>query len=545
MYLVESILRHGTGSQGRRGRTIGLVSILTVFVAGVGYLREAALAARFGLSSSMDAYFGALFIPIMLSTMLIAGTLSPVFIPILLEDEKTGDFGKLSETFSIVTNFVLLFLCGIVSCALLTAHQWVSLLFPGFNPETASATQQLVIIIFPSIIFVAMAGILTATLNGFHKFALASFAPALSSIAVILAVVLARGGKALYFVGVATAVGFLLQFLLLIPATAALGIRYKMTLSLHHPAVRKLCRLGGPLLAYLVTANASSLVERNLASQLSAGAVSTLTYAIRLFTVPSNFLAAPLGIVMYPQFAREALRERHGDLALQVSRIFRVALFVFVPITVWTITNSLPITRLLYERGHFQLENSVITSQVLRLYSIGILPLAVGGILLRCFYAVQDTVTALKAEAIDLVFYLIAAPFMSHHFGVLGLAFTRGISFYLVCGILVFVLWRHKRLLKFDTDLARFVASTILASVVMGGVSRIAWNFLQSLFDAGGTFVRSGVVGVLLLISASVFVGIARLLNLSEVESILRTVLTIASSNRGRNPDVAPVSVGE
>ena len=165
---------------------------------------------------------------------------------------------------------------------------------------------------------------------------------------------------------------------------------------------------------------------------------------MRLFTIPSNFLAAPLGIVVYPQFAREALREGRGNLAAQVSRIFRAILFIFVPITLWTIINALPITRLLFERGQFKLENSIVTAQVLRLYGIGILPLAMGGILLRCFYAVEDTVTALYAEIVDLIFYVIVATFFTRRFGIQGLALTRGISFYLVTGILVVVLWNRK-----------------------------------------------------------------------------------------------------
>ena len=60
-----------------------------------------------------------------------------------------------------------------------------------------------------------------------------------------------------------------------------------------------------------------SFVERNLAPQLSAGAVSTLAYAMRLSTIPSNFLVAPLGIVVYPHLAREALLENRGNLRVK------------------------------------------------------------------------------------------------------------------------------------------------------------------------------------------------------------------------------------
>lgn len=503
---------------------VGIVSVLTVMVAAFGYFREAALAARFGLSTTMDAYFAAIFIPTIVYMVLIAGTLSPVFIPILLQDEVSGEPGRLSESFSVVTNFVLLFLGGIVLCAMITAHKWLAILFPGFNPATAATTRHLVYMIFPSVVFVALAGVLTSALNGFHKFALAAFAPALSSITVITAALLARGSRAIYVVGFATAIGFLLQFLLLMPATAALGIHYRPLVRFHHPAIAKLIRLGGPLLLYLAVANGCLFLERNLASRLAAGALSTLTYAMRLFAVPANFLAAPLAIVSYPQFAREAVHARHGDLRRQVSRMFRLVVFLFLPITVWTIQNALPVTRLLYERGQFQFGDSLITSRALMCYGIGIFPNAIAVILLRCFYAVQDTITPLIAEIIDLAFYAIVATVLTRSFGIEGLAFTRGLSFCLVTTVLIFVLWRKKHLLVLDASLLLFFFRTALATVGMAGASWISLRFLQASFDAGKAPLRLGIVCLLLSVSGAVFLGVARLLRLEEATHLMQTV---------------------
>ena len=524
--LAEPIARNGASSPPvlHRGRMVGIVSVLTVMVAAFGYFREAALAARFGLSTTMDAYFAAIFIPTIVYMVLIAGTLSPVFIPILLQDEAGGEPGRLSETFSVVTNFVLLFLVGIVLCAMITVHKWLALLFPGFSPATAATTRNLVYMIFPPVIFVALAGILTSALNGFHKFALAAIAPALSSITVITAALLAHGNHAIYVVGFATAIGFVLQFLLLIPATAALGIRYRPHLRLHHPAVAKLIRLGGPLLLYLAVANGCLFLERNLASRLAAGTLSTLTYAMRLFTVPANFLAAPLAIVSYPQFAREAVNARHGDLRSQVSRMFRLVVFLFLPITVWTILNALPVTRLLYERGQFQFGDSLITSRALMCYGIGILPNAIAVILLRCFYAVQDTVTPLVAEIIDLGFYAIVATVLTRHFGIEGLAFTRGLSFWLVTTVLIFVLWRKKHLLAVDSSLLLFFFRTALASVAMAGASWISLRLLQAPFDAGKIPLRLGILCLLMSVSGVVYLSMARLLQLEEATQLMRTV---------------------
>ncbi len=520
----------------RRARAVGIVSVLTVVVAVFGYLREAALAARFGLSTTMDAYFGAIFIPTMVYMTLIAGTLSPVFIPILIHDDVTEGRAKLSETFSVVTNFVLLFLTAIVCCGMITVHKWLPLLFPGFSAATTAVTTHLIYMIFPSILFVALSGILTAALNGFHKFALASFAPALSSITVMAAAIFARGSRAIYVVGMATVGGFVLQLLLLVPAIASLGIRYRPILSLRHPAIGKLFRMGGPLFLYLAAANASSFLERNLASSLSAGAVSTLTYAMRLFVVPAAFLAAPLAIVSYPQFAREAVRDRHGDLSSQVSRIFRIVILLFLPITIWTVLNALPLTRLFFERGQFRLQDSLATARVLMLYGIGIFPNAIAVILLRCFYAVQDTITPLLAEILDLTFYVAVAGVLTRHFGIEGLALTRGLSFFLVAAILVSVLSRKRRLLTIDFDLLRFVVKTAFASLGMAAVSWLSLHLLQSLFNAGNTWLRLGIVSLVLIISVATFLGVARLLQLGEATHILNTGLELALGSRIRVP---------
>jgi putative peptidoglycan lipid II flippase len=518
----------------RRGRAVGVVSLLTVMVAVLGFFREAALAAHFGLSPGMDAYFGAIFIPNTVQVILVVGTMSPILISMMLQDDAVGNLDKLSETFSVLTNFALLVVALVVSLAILTARMWLVWLFPGFSNTTAAMTVRLIYIIFPSILFLALAGILTAALNGFHKFALATFAPALSSLTIIATTLLARGRWAIYLVGAATAVGFVLQMLVLLPAIASLGIRYQLILHFRHPAIRRLLRLGSPLFLYLVVANLALLLERNLASQLFVGSVATLAYAMRLFTVPSNFLAAPLAIVAYPQFAREAFRQSYGNLENQVSRSFRLILCVFLPVTLWTLVAALPLTRILYERGQFQLHDSIVTSRVLQCYGIGILPNAVAVILLRCFYALQDTLTPLWAELVDLLFYVSLAPLLTHHFGIAGLALSRGMSFFLVAVILIWVLWRRRRVLRIDLDFLYFLLKTVVASTAMVIVCWLTLHLLQTAFDGDSTILRFCILSMALVTSAVTFLTVAWLLRLSEAKQILRAALELMSGGGSR-----------
>jgi putative peptidoglycan lipid II flippase len=473
----------------------------------------------------------------------VVGTLSPILISMMLQADGGGNLDKLSETFSVVTNFALLVVALVVSCAMLTARMWLVWLFPGFSEKTAALTVHLIYIIFPSILFLALAGILTAALNGYHKFALATAAPALSSLSIIATTLWVRGPRAIYLIGVATAVGFVLQMLVLLPATARLGIRYQLILRFRHPAIRRLLRLGSPLFLYLVVANLALLLERNLASRLAVGSVATLAYAMRLFTVPSNFLAAPLAIVAYPQFAREALRESRGNLENQVSRTFRLILCVFLPVTLWTLVTALPLTRILYERGQFQFHDSMLTARVFECYAIGILPNAVAVILLRCLYALQDTVTPLWAELVDLLFYVIAAPLLTRHFGIAGLAFSRGMSFFLVAAILLGVLWRRERLLRIDLDFLYFCFKIMVASTAMVIVSWLTLHILQTAFDGDSTILRLAILSIVLMTSAVTFLTVTRLLRLSEATEILSAALELIPGARTRSRNI-PLDCG-
>jgi putative peptidoglycan lipid II flippase len=524
----------------RRGRTVGIVGVLTLIVAIFGYLREAMLAARFGVSSTMDAYFAAVSIPTILYLVLIAGTLSPLFIPILLRESGGEDRSKASETFSIVTNFVVVLFVAIISLGVIAAPKWLPLLFPGFSPATTELALRLTRIIFPAVLFLALTGILTAVLNGFHRFALAAFAPALSSVIVIAAALFARGEHAMYVVGIATAAGFVAQFLLLVPATAALGIRYRPVLNLRHPSIRKLIRLGVPLLLYLAVANAAVFLERNLASRISAGAVSILGYAMRLFTLPAGFFAAPLAIVAYPQFAHEAVRPEYGELREKLSPVFRLVVFLFLPITLFTILNALPIIRLLYEHGRFNPVDSAMTSQVLALYAMGIFPNAIAIVLLRCYYAIQDTVTPLWSELVNLVFYFVAAPLMANRFGIQGLAITRGISFFPGTIILLIVLWKKRGLFKFGGDFLGFFSRSVIATLAMGLVSWMCMHLLQPWFDSSVTLLRLGIIFLVIFISGAALLMAAHLLSLREGGMILKAALDLVSGRPNRGPLISP-----
>jgi peptidoglycan biosynthesis protein MviN/MurJ (putative lipid II flippase) len=155
-------------------------------------------------------------------------------------------------------------------------------------------------------------------------------------------------------------------------------------------------------------------------------------------------------------------------------------------------------------------------------------------VLLRCFFAVEDTLTPLVAEVLALVSVVAAAPFLSRHFGLGGLVAARAGTFFLVTGILIYVLARGQALLNLDRKLLKFLFLAVVASIGMGVVSWLSLRFLLRTFDAASSLVRFLLTMVLMAISAATYLFLARLLNMGEVRQIWSTVRTLLpTANRG------------
>src|SRR3954471_12817023 len=175
----------------RKARNYGIVSSLVLLVTICGYLRDAMLAAHFGISPAMDAYVAAFFIPNLLYLVLITGALSPVFVPLFLE-YRNKDLNEGFRVFSIVANFSALGLVSLVGLASLTARWWLRVLFSGFSEQQLALSLQLYYVIAPALVLLGLAGILAALLNALDHFVLPAISPITYSVVVMLVLTFAN-----------------------------------------------------------------------------------------------------------------------------------------------------------------------------------------------------------------------------------------------------------------------------------------------------------------------------------------------------------------
>jgi putative peptidoglycan lipid II flippase len=136
-----------------------LVMLFFVLSRATGLLREIVLSNRFGTSAAYDAYLAAFRVPDMLFQLVAGGALGSAFLPVFAAFWLKQDKREAWLLFSRVLNLVVLVLVGMAALAALFAEPIVRyLLAPGFSPEQASVTAELMRVMLFGTVVLAPAG---------------------------------------------------------------------------------------------------------------------------------------------------------------------------------------------------------------------------------------------------------------------------------------------------------------------------------------------------------------------------------------------------
>lgn len=434
-------------------RATALVLGLTLTVNALNYLRDAALAARFGAGPASDAFFSALLLPAILQQMLVAGTLAPAVVPIYLELRRHSQARAWRLIWQVLLG-VAAALIPLTALAVLLTPALVNLLFPGFDAATQAMTVQALRFFLPGAICLILAGLTGALLNAHEHFFVPALTPGLGS-AVVLGLLLLQPDVSVPKLALALAAAMGVQLLLHLPGLLRAASPGRAPLPAAPPAWpnrapwRRVLMLSLPLFAYVSLSQITTLVERVFASHLGAGAVARLTLAQKLSSLPLFLVAGSLAVVIFPRLA--ALHVDRDAFSAALAAGLRSALPLLLISTAWLISGSQLLVTLLYQHGRFSPQDAALTAALVQGYALGLAPAGVGAILLKALHARQDVRSPLWVAAISLTCYLALAALGSRVWGALGLALALSTAAVISTSLLAVVLvqrhhalaWRH------------------------------------------------------------------------------------------------------
>jgi putative peptidoglycan lipid II flippase len=506
----------------------GIVMASVLLSRVLGFFREWTVAHQIGSSGITDAYYAAFTLPDFLNYLIAGASLSVTFIPVFSKyvAEKNEDEGW--RVFSTVVTVMGIAVVGLVLLGEIFAPFIAHWIAPGFNSSERGRVIFLTRLMLPAQICFYEGSILSAVQYAKGQFVIPSLAPLIYNICIILGGVLlsSRIGITGFAVGV-LAGSIAGNFLLQIYGAFRAGARFSPNFRVGHPGFILFLKLSVPIMLALSLSFADDWIIRWFGSYLQPASITWLSYGKTLMRVPLGLVGQAIGVASFPILAQLYSEKKFDDLNRILNSTFKGLILLLLPISAFTIAQSLPLVHLVFAHTRLHASDMQATAQTLAYFSLGLFAWGAQYIIARGFYATHDTITpavvgtVMTALTIPLYWVLVRRE---QHIG-LALASSLGIIAYT---IVLFILLNRRTQNHEQASLLLFFAKVAVASVVVGYacswlVGRLEGLFAwQRMLGAFEVLVIATAAGTLLLLV------LLKLLRVRELDGYLRRAFSFA-----------------
>lgn len=389
-------------------KALATVSSMTLLSRVLGFVRDAVIARVFGAGLMTDAFFVAFKIPNLLRRLFAEGAFSQAFVPILAEYKNRRGPAEARALIDHVAAVLTVALILVTAVGIAAAPFIVAVGAPGFaaTPEKFALTVDLLRIVFPYILFIALTACAGGILNTWSRFAVPAFTPVLLNLSFIGFALFAAPWFDPPVMALAWAVFFggVLQLAFQLPFLARIGMLPRLRLNFRDEGVRRVLKQMGPAVFGVSVGQISLLINTVFASFLITGSVTWLYFADRLMEFPAGMLGVALGTILLPSLAKchaEKSTQAYSEL---LDWGLRLTLLLAVPAAAALALLAVPLITTLFHYGAFTATDVFNTRQAVIAYSIGLLGLIAVKVLAPGFYARQDIRTPVKIALVTLVF---------------------------------------------------------------------------------------------------------------------------------------------
>lgn len=369
-------------------RAMLTIGSLTIAVKIVAMAKESFVAAYYGTGTEYDAFIIALLIPLTL-VGLISGSLSSAIIPTFIEvrEHDGQEAAHRLYTTALLWNTLLLFCVSLGVGA--TAHLWLPLIASGFSSEKLALTQSLLYCSLPIVIIAGFSTAWGALLNSGERFGVVAFAPAMQPLAIMGTLLLINRTLGIYSLLIGTLIGAIMEavvigFFLALLGHPLLPKAYEITSSL-----RKVVRNYGTTLAGASILSAWAITDQAMAAMLGPGSNAALSYGNKIPMLLMGLGGTALGTALLPQLSQLAAKENWSGFRHTIWTYVRLTALISVGVALLFMALSHPLTELLFQRGSFTAEDTLLVSQI-QVFCLLRIPLStVGIVFLRCITALN------------------------------------------------------------------------------------------------------------------------------------------------------------
>ncbi len=503
----DTIAVSATPPRRRLSVNTAIFAIATGFSRIAGLAREIVAASYFGTGGPASAFTIASQIPNLMSNLFAQAALSAAFVPVftdLLQQGRKRDAFRLASTLF----WIILIALGALTAVGILAAGVIMPLFTGstFDHALNDLTAGLAQVLFPVVLLLGLTGLLVGILQSYDEFSIPALAPAVWNIVILVLLVALHtqyhGGKRLYAYAIAWLVATIVQLLMVASALRRIDFRLQFSVDWHDPRVRQVFTLMLPVTIGLGIVNLDQLLNSVFGTLVSSQAPRAIDNAFRIYMLPQGVFSVAVATVLFPTLSRQAARSDVAGMRKAVGNGMRQINLLLIPAAALMMVLATPITRLVFQRGHFGAHSTHLVSIALFWFAWS---LPFGGInllLTRTFFAVKRPWIPTGLAALNMIVDVIVSVALYKPLGIAGLVIGTAAANAVMT-------WLQIRRLRTGFNGRLEGAQTLMitirilvASAILAGVSWLIWKGLDAALG------RS-LIAQLLSVGLAITIGIA------------------------------------
>ncbi|NEY30732.1 murein biosynthesis integral membrane protein MurJ [Streptomyces sp. PRKS01-65] len=536
------------------GRASGLLKSSAVMAAGTmvsrltGFIRSAMIVSALGLAMLGESFQIAYQLPTMIYILTVGGGLNSVFVPQLVRAMKEDEDGGEAYANRLLT-LVMVALAALTGLAMFAAPLLVRMLSNSVAGDSAANEVAVTFTRYflPSIFFMGIHVVMGQILNARGKFGAMMWTPVLNNIVIIVTLgmfIWVYGTAAdsdmqvknippegVRLLGVGVLLGLVVQALAMIPYLRETGFKLRLRFDWKGHGLGRAAMLAKWTILFVLANQAGALVVTQLATAsvtdtgMAGTGYSAYANAQLIWGLPQAIITVSLMAALLPRLARSAVENDAGAVRDDISQGLRTTAVAIVPIAFGFVALGIPMCTLIF--GSSGTGAATNMGYMLMAFGLGLIPYSVQYVVLRAFYAYEDTrtpfyntviVAAVNAGASALCYFLIPPRWAA-----VGMAASYGLAYAIGVG----VAWRRlRKRLGVDLDGSRVLrtyARLSIASVPAALLSGAACYGISQTLGQGivGSFAALVAGGAVLL---GVFYVAARRMRIEELNSLVGMV---------------------
>ena len=485
---------------------VASLNLLSIFIA---FFVNVIISAKFGSSSSMDAYSSAIAIPNYI-LVLFTGILGYTFLPFFTKYESSNpnEVWVVTNSFiSIVFISTLLFvLIGIV-----ISKPLFNLFLIGFDKQKINFTISLFIIYLPIIIFTSLNELLASILYSKGNFLEPLLNKLISPTLVIVFVLLFSKSISVKSIIYASLLASFIQFVLLwLLLVKKLKFKFKLSFDFSHPEVKLLGKLMMPLIVASIFYKLFPVFDIMILSNFPVGTISTMAYANKLQLAFASIVTSIFSIQIFSLFSQLSAKGEMAKLKTHISVIIKMLFFISIPFSVIAYSFTEVIIKTIYEHGTFLPSDTKIVAAYFKIYIIALPAIAIGGVISQGLYSMQQTKAVMFLGFVEAVFYPLLCLILKKYFGSNAIPLAYISNFYFSTLILAFIL-RNKINLGGGYSILIIVLKLFLVSSSIFLAIKLVYEKLQ---------ISVISLGFILIFGLFLYYQISNYLNIAETKLI-------------------------